>query len=86
KKDPSPQESGPSRRSSPTPQYSSLGPVIRPGSPALPSKMVPLLKVNEVKNGLGSLRVGNSFCYLKVGCAMAMILRVRRQVKKSREG
>ncbi|MED6136468.1 hypothetical protein PIB30_056370 [Stylosanthes scabra] len=37
----SPQESGPSRRSSPTPQYSPLGPVIRLGSPSSPTKMVP---------------------------------------------
>ncbi|MED6126665.1 hypothetical protein PIB30_080594 [Stylosanthes scabra] len=51
KKDPSPQESGPSRRASLTLQYSYLSPVIRLGSPSSTSKTVPLLKVNKVMKG-----------------------------------
>ncbi|MED6190851.1 hypothetical protein PIB30_110024, partial [Stylosanthes scabra] len=39
KKDFSPQESGPSRRPSPTLQYFPLCPMIRLGSPSSPSKM-----------------------------------------------
>ncbi|MED6210428.1 hypothetical protein PIB30_064092 [Stylosanthes scabra] len=40
--DPSPQRSGPSRRASPTPQYSPLSPVSRLGSPPSLTKIIPL--------------------------------------------
>ncbi|MED6224511.1 hypothetical protein PIB30_084779 [Stylosanthes scabra] len=47
KKDSAPQESGPSRTASLTPQYSPLGPIIRLGPPSSPTKTVPLPKFNK---------------------------------------
>ncbi|MED6213469.1 hypothetical protein PIB30_093717 [Stylosanthes scabra] len=44
-------------------------------SPSLPTKTFPLLKVNRVKKGQDSSRVGNSFRLLKVGCVREMMSR-----------
>ncbi|MED6224450.1 hypothetical protein PIB30_084153 [Stylosanthes scabra] len=55
KKDSAPQESDPSRRASPTPQYSPLGHVIRLGSPSSPSKMVPPTQSQQDQEGVRPL-------------------------------
>ncbi|MED6200744.1 hypothetical protein PIB30_088260, partial [Stylosanthes scabra] len=53
-KDPSLQGSGPSRRASPTPQFSPLSPVSRLGSPPSLSKMIPLTQGLEEERALKS--------------------------------
>ncbi|MED6225837.1 hypothetical protein PIB30_097533 [Stylosanthes scabra] len=87
KKDSSPQELGPSRRASPTPQYSPLGPVIRLGSPSLPSKIVSPTQGQQGHEGAKPSRVGNSFRHSRVGCARTIMLwGIEEEGKHEEEG